>query len=47
MHKFPSVSNGTGWANGHGSFSLSGGNSSDVVLNWQAPPPTVTVIVVK
>ncbi|MGI5869040.1 MAG: hypothetical protein ACOX9C_06330 [Kiritimatiellia bacterium] len=45
--QFASVGNGTGWAGGRGTFSLSGGNSGDVVLSWQAPPPTVTVIIIE
>ncbi len=42
--QFAKISNATGYAGGKGFFSLSGGNGSDVVLNWQAPPLSTTCV---
>jgi len=42
--QFAKISNAMGYAGGKGSFSLAGGNGSDVVLNWQGPPLSTTSI---
>lgn len=44
---FSEVGNGTGWAGGRGSFSLSGDGDGAVVLCWTAPPPTGSIVILK
>ena len=44
---FSEVDNGTGWAGGHGSFSVSDGGDGTVVLRWTAPPSKNSLIIIK